>query len=181
LWRSLEFAGVVVFGDLKECQIMAKSALNELQQQIEAVRRDAFAAGYAAAMASVREFAVRPFSDAKAGTASRGGQPQITGREGSTPSLPRRPRAAARTAQRTRQPAAHRWERGASAHLVEEILQAKAPHALRPAEIRAALQRDKGIVLSFTSVANALHQLQARNSVEQADDGRSWRCCEAAT
>ena len=29
---------------------MAKVAMTELQQQIEAVRRDAFAAGYAAAM-----------------------------------------------------------------------------------------------------------------------------------
>ena len=39
---------------------MAKTALTQLQDQIEAVRREAFAAGYAAAMQSIREFAAKP-------------------------------------------------------------------------------------------------------------------------
>ena len=34
---------------------MARTAMTELQQQIEAVRREAFAAGYAAAMEAIRE------------------------------------------------------------------------------------------------------------------------------
>ena len=39
---------------------MAKSALTQLQEQIEAVRREAFAAGYAAAMQSIRDVASQP-------------------------------------------------------------------------------------------------------------------------
>jgi len=49
---------------------MANGALMELQQQIEAIRREAFEAGYAAAMEVVGELASRsvPLSD---GGASR--------------------------------------------------------------------------------------------------------------
>ena len=36
---------------------MAKTALTQLQDQIEAVRREAYAAGYAAAMQAIRDFA----------------------------------------------------------------------------------------------------------------------------
>ena len=39
---------------------MARAAVTQLQQQIEEVRREAFAAGYAAAMQAVREVASRP-------------------------------------------------------------------------------------------------------------------------
>jgi hypothetical protein len=39
---------------------MARTAISELQQQIEEVRREAFAAGYAAAMQTVRELASHP-------------------------------------------------------------------------------------------------------------------------
>ncbi len=39
---------------------MAKTALNQLQEQIEAVRSEAFAAGYAAAMQAVRDLVSRP-------------------------------------------------------------------------------------------------------------------------
>ncbi len=39
---------------------MARTAVIELQQQIEEVRRQAFAAGYAAAMQAIRELALQP-------------------------------------------------------------------------------------------------------------------------
>ena len=45
---------------------MAKSALTQLQEQIEAVRREAFAAGYQAAMQAIREFASGPPPDGDA-------------------------------------------------------------------------------------------------------------------
>src|SRR5438874_10347863 len=38
---------------------MANTALSELQQQIDAIRREAFEAGYAAAMKAVREMALQ--------------------------------------------------------------------------------------------------------------------------
>jgi hypothetical protein len=45
---------------------MPKAATTELQQQIEEVRREAYAAGYAAAMQVISELASRPAP--KAGT-----------------------------------------------------------------------------------------------------------------
>jgi hypothetical protein len=42
------------------------TAMSELQQQIEEVRREAFAAGYAAAMNAIRELASRSAPDAGA-------------------------------------------------------------------------------------------------------------------
>ena len=41
---------------------MVRTAVTQLQQQIDEVRREAFAAGYAAAMQAVREFSARPAS-----------------------------------------------------------------------------------------------------------------------
>ena len=50
----------------------------------------------------------------------------------------------------------------------------RAPLAARPAEIRAALQRNKGVSLAFTPIRHALGQLEARKAVEQDGNG-GWR------
>lgn len=39
------------------------TAFDQLQGQIEAIRREAYAAGYAAAMQAIRDYASRPASD----------------------------------------------------------------------------------------------------------------------
>ena len=57
--------------------------------------------------------------------------------------------------------------------MVAEILQKAAPSALRPAEIRKALQ-DKGVSMAFTSIRHSLGQLEARNAAEQVGD-KTWR------
>jgi len=44
----------------------------------------------------------------------------------------------------------------------------------RPAEIRTALQGDKGVSLAYTSIRRALGQLEARKAVEQDGNG-GWR------
>ena len=160
---------------------MARTAINQLQDQIEAVRREAFAAGYAAAMQSIRELAARPAPSAQAATAAA-----APSRRGRRPG--RRPRQAAPAAQptrqrRTRRAAAaprvaraggRRPQRGTNARMVEEILQAAAPRPVRPAEIRKALQ-DKGVAMAFTSIRHALGQLESRNSAEQIADSKTWR------
>jgi lambda repressor-like predicted transcriptional regulator len=65
--------------------------------------------------------------------------------------------------------------------LVEEVLREFAPQAVRPAEIRAALQRDKGTSLAYTSIRHALGQLEGRKTVEQDGKG-GWRIAlEAAS
>jgi len=83
-------------------------------------------------------------------------------------------KAQARRARADSKPAAKRLERGSNARFVEEVLRARAPQAVRPAEIRAALQRDKGVSLAFTSIRHALGQLEARKAVEQDGNG-GWR------
>ena len=65
-------------------------------------------------------------------------------------------------------------QRGANAQLIEEVLRSKSPRGLRPAEIRAALQQEKNMLMSFASLTNALRQLEARGSADQVDEG-SWR------
>lgn len=66
-------------------------------------------------------------------------------------------------------------EVGSAIFVVEEVLQANAPRALRPAEIRSAIQRDKGVAMAFISIRNALGQLEARHVVEQVTEGKAWR------
>src|SRR5437016_9490697 len=152
---------------------MARTALNQLQDQIEAVRREAFAAGYAAAMQSIRELAAKPAPGAEAATsAPRRGRPRAAAPARSTASArsarsapamrQRRGRAAAGAAPRARRASSQRPQRGTNARLVEEVLQSNSPRALHPAEIRSALQRDKGVSMAFTSIRHALGQLEGR-------------------
>lgn len=83
--------------------------------------------------------------------------------------------ATTRARRRSGRPAAARLPRGTNAKLVEDVLQANAPRALRPAEIRSAIQRDRGVALAFTSLRQALRQLQTRRVAEYSDDGKAWR------
>ena len=149
---------------------MAKTAMSQLEHQVELIRREAFAAGYAAAMRAVHEIASRPTPDEDLPT------PTASARRGRPPRQPQpAPREAqARRARADSKPAAKRLERGSNARFVEEVLRARAPLAVRPAEIRAVLQRDKGVSLAFTSIRHALGQLAARKAVEQDGNG-GWR------
>src|SRR5437870_5214804 len=149
---------------------MAKNAMSRLEDQVELIRREAFAAGYAAAMHAVHEIASRP--------APVENLPTLTApaRRGRPPRQPRpAPRKArARRARADNKPTAKRLERGSNTRFVEEVLRARAPQAVRPAEIRAALRRDKGVLLAFTSICHALGQLEARKAAEQDGNG-GWR------
>jgi hypothetical protein len=161
---------------------MAQTAVTQLQQQIEAVRREAFAAGYRAAMQAIRELAARPAPGAEAASAPSPRRGRRTRRRTAASAAPaakaakattaRRPRRAARPRARA---AGRRLQRGSNARLIEEILQSMAPRAVRPAEIRTALQRDKGVAMAFTSIRHALGQLEARQAAEQVGNSRTWR------
>jgi hypothetical protein len=114
---------------------MAKTAMNQLEDQVELIRHEAYAAGYAAAMQAIREIAARPAPAEKRPTPAA---PTPRGR------LPRQAQPAPRKAQARQtpadsKPAAKRPERGSNARVVEEVLRALAPQAVRPGEIRAAL------------------------------------------
>jgi hypothetical protein len=162
---------------------MARTAITELQQQIEAVRREAFAAGYAAAMQAIRELTSRAAPEAgsrAAATPRRRGRGR--GRARARQAAPaaakapaRRRRARATTAvAKPRRAASRRPQRGTNARMIEEILKAAAPRAVRPAEIRKALQ-DNGVAMAFTSIRHALGQLESRNTAEQVGDSKTWR------
>jgi antitoxin HicB len=84
-------------------------------------------------------------------------------------------RDAAKAPNRIRSVSAGRPKRGTTAQLVEEVLQSNAPRALRPAEIRSAIQRDKGVEMAFTSIRHALGQLEQRRVIEQIGDTKAWR------
>ncbi|MGE5268481.1 MAG: hypothetical protein ACM3JG_02290 [Thiohalocapsa sp.] len=157
---------------------MARTALTELQEQIEAVRREAFAAGYAAAMQSIREFVAKPAPGAQP-------PPTPTRRRRMATATAAQPAAGRRGGRRRAAvPASvggrgrgQRPQRGTNARLVEEVLQSNSPRALHPAEIRSALQRDKGVSMAFTSIRHALTQLEGRHTAEQVADSRTWRYC----
>jgi hypothetical protein len=154
-------------------EAMAKSAVSELQQQIEEVRCEAFAAGYAAAMQGVRELASRP-APASGSTASRGTGPRGAARpnRAAAPTLRRRPGAS--PGARPLRTRSKRPQRGSNAERIQEILEGATPRALRQAEIRQAMS-DKGVEISFTSVRQALRQLEARNAADQVGDSKTWR------
>jgi hypothetical protein len=148
---------------------MAKTALEDLQRQIDAIRRQAFEAGYAAAMKAVHELASQ-----SPAAPSRRGRRRGRGRVASkSASRPRRSGLGIAPASRTRS-RQRRPQRGANARMIVEILQAAAPRALPQAQIRKALQ-EKGISLAFTSIRHALGQLEARNAAKQVGNSRTWR------
>jgi hypothetical protein len=162
---------------------MAKTAMNQLQDQIEAIRREAYEAGYAAAMQAIRDFAGRP---AGAAAAPRVAAPRVAAPRVAAPRAATPPRAAAKPAtaekpapRRRRAPArataSGRPQRGTNARLIVEVLREMPAGAARPADIRKALQSDKGVSMAFTSIRHALGQLAARNEVTASDDGKTWR------
>ncbi|HVH79829.1 MAG TPA: hypothetical protein VM782_10590 [Stellaceae bacterium] len=156
---------------------MAKTALTQLQDQIEAIRREAYQAGYAAAMQAIREFSARPTAGAAPAAARpaprRPAAAKATPAPAAKPAAPRRRgRAAAKAPVRT---SGSRPQRGTNARLIAEVLKAMPSGTARPAEIRSALQRDKGVQMAFTSIRHALGQLASRNEVAASDDGKIWR------
>jgi hypothetical protein len=146
---------------------MAKTALTQLQDQIEAIRREAYDAGYAAAMQAIRDVVARPATAAAPATRARRA-PKATPAV-AKPTTRRRGRPAAKA------PSTARPQRGTNAKLVAEVLKGMPSHEARPAEIRSALQRDKGVEMAFTSIRHALGQLATRHEVESSADGKTWR------
>ena len=153
---------------------MAKSATTQLNEQIEAIHQEAFAAGYSAAMQAIREATSKPAP----GIAVPRGAVPATRRGKAIPEATEQPARQPRTRRSAVVPATarkRRAPRGDSARLIEEMLKSITPRAARPAEIRSTLQSEKGVALAFTSIRHALGQLEARRVVEQVADSKTWR------
>ena len=168
---------------------MAEAALTQLQTQIEAIRHEAFAEGYAAAMEAIRELSSRSDTQQgrnipalKGGTDGEGEAQQPETRRAASPlrtsSAARRSPARARStranASVTRRWRGPRQQRGTNARLVHAILKAASPRRMRQAEIRNALQA-KGVSLAYPSIGHALGQLEARKAAKQVGKTKTWR------
>jgi hypothetical protein len=152
---------------------MVKTAGSQLQQQIEEVRREAFAAGFAAAMQVVRNVASRSPSKLGAIAEAPGRRGQGRARQSASSAQLNGSRGV-RANVTVRRSAAHRSQRGSNAVMVEEVLKDVRPRAVRPSEIRKLLQKN-GITISFPSLGYALRQLEARHAAKQVGNSRTWR------
>lgn len=152
---------------------LAKTAMTQLEGHLEAIRKEGYEAGFAAAMQAIRQFADGPSAAAPAVAKKQ--------RKSARAVKPQRPRSAATaskpqstTAEKQRskaQPA--QPTRGANALLIAEVL--KRTHGpTRAADIRKALQRDKGVSIAFTSIRHALNQLAERGEVKVSADHKEW-------
>ena len=184
LWSKTPARGLVVYATRVTLldRTMPKPAMTELRQQIEAVRREAFALGYATAMKAVRELTARATPAAgDAAAPSRRERRKGRGRTRARRPVarPLRSRRSPRSSLTAGVPsigrsAAHKPRRGSNALLVAEVLKSVAPRALRQAEIRRALQNN-GTNMSFPSIGYSLRQLEARKAAKQGGDGKTWR------
>jgi hypothetical protein len=132
-----------------------KTALTRLQDEIDAVRREAFAEGYAAAMRLVRDFASQ--------------QPPTEWEQPPQSAIDETIAAPDKLLR------GRRLRRGTNAKLIESVLQSIAPRAARPTEIRNVLRSERGVALAFTSIRHALGQLEARRVAEQVAHSKTWR------
>ena len=176
---------------------MAGRALNELQAQIEAIRREAFTEGYAAAMQTVKELAAQSAPQQGNNAAVPNGNGRADEQKTQSPPNQTRPpepnkapvplrtsnpvrrspakrRAVGRAATGTGQSRAGRAKRGANAGMIQEILQKAAPRAVRQAEIRRSLE-ERGVSLAYPSIGHALGQLKARKAAKQVGKSGTWR------
>jgi hypothetical protein len=135
---------------------MARTAADQLQAQIEAIRRESFVAGYQAAMRTIGEFAAKTTPAGEVAAAIRKRRSRYAGTSPARSAGATRIRTSA--APRPRKQGEQRSQRGTNARYVEEVLQSNAPRALRPAEIRSAIERDKGVAIAFASLRHALDQ-----------------------
>jgi hypothetical protein len=148
---------------------MAKTAATKLRDEVELVRREAFAAGYAAAMKFIREHASRSKPDSAMRPRRQRGQLSAA-----PPAPARQPQSRSAARSRKGDAPAKRSPHGTNARFIVEVLEAISPRAARPSEIRKALL-DKGVAMAAASIQFALGQLQARRAVEQVADTKTWR------
>lgn len=159
---------------------MAKSAVTELTDQIEAIRQEAYQEGYAAAMRAIIEFS-NPATRKPKATGTKGTTSSTRAITKATPPKAASPTTAtarvARPARQQRPPAkppARQARRGDNARYIAEAMQSLPDQTGPAAAIKKALA-EKGHDLPYTSIRHGLGQLQARGEASVAEDGRTWK------
>jgi len=69
--------------------------------------------------------------------------------------------------------------RGENAPLIEAALKSLPNHTGRAGEIRKTIKEQHETELAFTSIRNALGQLQKNSKVTLAEDGKTWSLAAA--
>jgi hypothetical protein len=150
---------------------MANTAMTQLEAQIKVIRHEAYSAGYAAAMQAIHKFAGGSPIAAATRSARKPASTRQLRKSAAKTTQPRRTAGIAKIPSR---PQRSRLPRGSNALMIAEVLKGM-PHSTRAADIRRALQRDKGVSISFPSIRHALNQLAQRGEVQTSADHKTWR------
>jgi hypothetical protein len=154
----------------------SNSAVTQLQDQIQSIRRDAYNEGYSAAMQAVLNFAKQPIAEPRARSAAAKKSPAKAPARRKVASAP----AAAPPKGGTASRAPRRMDRrGENAPLTEAALKSLPNHTGRAGDIRKAIKEQHETELAFTSIRNALGQLQKDSKVTLAKDGKTWSLAAA--
>jgi hypothetical protein len=156
---------------------MAKSnsAVTQLQDQIETIRREAYNAGYSAAMQAVLNFAGQPAAKPQTRSATTRESPA----KKKVAAAPVAPQAASPKAAAASRAPRQMGRRGENAPLIEAVLKSLPNHTGRAGDIRKAIKEQHETELAFTSIRNALGQLQKDSKVTLAADGKTWSLAAA--
>jgi len=136
---------------------MAADAQKDLEKYVAAIRREAFDAGYEAAMREIRELA----STKAVSVSSRHRQ------LGDTRLL--------RPAQVDADTYVPKVPRGTARKLVHDAYQAAAPRAVGPTELQVLIKREHGVLVPFTSLRRAIDHWEDEKVIEQVGDTKTWR------
>ena len=154
---------------------MAKSnsAVTQLQDQIESIRQEAYDEGYSAAMQAVLNFAKQPTAEPpKRSATTRKSLAKAPARKkvAAAPAAPQAPSPKAEVGSPTSR---RMGRRGENAPLIEAALKSLPNHTGRAGDIRKAIKEQHETELAFTSIRNALGQLQKESKVTLAGDGKT--------
>ena len=158
---------------------MAKSnsAVTQLQDQIKTIRDEAYNAGYKAAMQAVLNFAKQPTAQPQ--TRSAGSRKSPTKAPARVAAAPAAPQAAPPKGDTASRAPRRIGRRGENAPMIEAALKSLPNHTGRAGDIRKAIKKQHETELAFTSIRNALGQLQKDRKVALADDGKTWSLAAA--
>jgi hypothetical protein len=155
---------------------MAKSnnAVTQLQDQIESIRRDAYNEGYTAAMQAVSHFVRQPVAKSQTRSATTRKSLTKAPARRKVAAAPAAPKAASPKAETASRAPRQMGRRGENAPLIEAALKSLPNRTGRAGDIRKAIKEQHEAELAFTSIRNALGQLQKDSKVTLADDGKTW-------
>ena len=157
----------------------SNNAVTQLQGQIESIRQEAYNDGYSAAMQAVLNFAKQPTVEPQTRPATSRKSPAKAPSGRKVTPAPAAPQTASPKAETGSRAPRQMGRRGENAPLIEEALKALPNHTGRAGDIRKAIKEQHETELAFTSIRNALGQLQKDSRVTLAEDGKTWSLAAA--